>query len=72
MRFPAVVIIGPPGAGKGTQSSLLAREFSGVGHISTGEALCKQANSPLGLQHAQTLARGDFFPDDVAMQLVRQ
>ncbi len=72
MRIPAVVLMGPPGAGKGTQAARLEQAFNSVYHVSSGELLRSQKDSPLARQYASTLARGDFFPDTVAMQLIKQ
>lgn len=71
MRIPAITIIGPPGAGKGTQSRLLAA-YRNIKHISTGDAFRAQKDSPLAQQYAQTLRSGTFFPDEVAMRLIGQ
>ena len=71
VKYSSVVIIGPPGSGKGTQGEKLA-ELASVGHISTGDALRRQESSPLGKKYQATLAEGEFFPDHIAMQLVRQ
>ena len=51
-----LVLIGPPGSGKGTQAVRLAERY-GIPHISTGEILraAVRAGSPLGLQVAATL-----------------
>jgi len=72
MSIPAIVFVGPPGAGKGTQADLLAREFSNVYHVSSGDLLRSQKDSALARTYASTLARGDYFPDDVAMHLIKQ
>jgi len=67
-----LVLIGPPGSGKGTQALRLARRYR-IPHISTGDIL-RQAvrdNTPLGRQVATTIARGSLVSDDLISDLVR-
>lgn len=66
-----VVFIGPPGAGKGTQSIRIANHL-GVTHLSTGEVLRKSrdAGDEIGAQAAEYLSDGRLVPDDVVMRLV--
>lgn len=67
-----VVLIGPPGSGKGTQAVRLA-EFYSVPHISTGDILraAVRAGSELGRQVADTLASGGLVGDGLMTDLVR-
>jgi adenylate kinase len=67
-----VVLIGPPGSGKGTQAVRLAGRY-GIPHISTGEVLrsAVRAGTPLGRQVADTLAKGSLVSDDLMTDLVR-
>ena len=67
-----LVLIGPPGSGKGTQAVRLAERY-GIPHISTGEILraAVRAGSPLGQQVAATLARGGLVSDGLMTDLVR-
>jgi len=68
-----VVLLGPPGAGKGTQARLLREEFSAC-QISTGDIL-RQAvaeQTLLGTQAAAYLDRGALVPDDVIVNLVAE
>jgi adenylate kinase len=71
---PAVnlVLIGPPGCGKGTQAVRLAERY-GIPHISTGEILraAVRAGTPLGREVAATLASGSLVGDDMMFDLVR-
>jgi adenylate kinase len=70
---PNLVLIGPPGSGKGTQAARLARRYR-IPHISTGDIL-RQAvrdDTPLGRQVAETIARGSLVSDDLISDLVRQ
>lgn len=68
-----IVIMGSPGAGKGTQSALLKKKY-GLEHISTGNLLREEIakKTPLGLQLAAVLNHGGLAPDEVAVQLVKQ
>jgi adenylate kinase len=65
-----VIFLGPPGAGKGTQASRLAREW-GVPHVATGDMLreAAQQGTQLGLQARQYMDRGALVPDEVVIGL---
>jgi adenylate kinase len=66
-----LLLIGPPGSGKGTQAVRLARRY-GVPHISTGDIL-RQAvrdDTPLGRQVAATIAGGSLVGDELISSLV--
>jgi adenylate kinase len=67
-----VVLIGPPGSGKGTQAVRLAERY-GIPHISTGEILrsAVRAGTDLGRKVADTLAKGSLVSDDLMTDLVR-
>jgi adenylate kinase len=67
-----IVILGAPGAGKGTQAKILTENF-GWPQISTGDilrAIAKQ-DSPLGHQVAEIQKRGEFVSDDILADVVR-
>jgi adenylate kinase len=66
-----VVLLGPPGAGKGTQAKLLQDKF-GVCQISTGDILRKAVaeQTPLGKEASQYIHRGALVPDSVIVDLV--
>ena len=66
-----VVLLGPPGAGKGTQAKLLQDKF-GVCQISTGDILRKAVaeQTPLGKEASQYINRGALVPDSVIVDLV--
>ena len=68
-----VVLLGPPGAGKGTQAKLLQEKFSAC-QISTGDILRKAVaeRTALGTQAAQYIDRGALVPDDVIVGLVAE
>lgn len=68
-----VVLLGPPGAGKGTQAKLLREKFEAC-QISTGDIL-RQAvvdQSPLGKEASEYIKRGDLVPDGVIVKLVAE
>jgi len=67
------VLLGPPGAGKGTQAKLLQEKFAAC-QISTGDILRKAvtAQTPLGIEAAQYIDRGALVPDDVIVKLVAE
>lgn len=66
-----LVLLGPPGAGKGTQARRLARERD-VPHIATGDMLREAvaAGTPLGLRARQYMEQGALVPDDVIVGLI--
>ncbi|WP_129135170.1 adenylate kinase [Luteimonas sp. YGD11-2] len=67
-----LVLLGAPGSGKGTQAARL-REYLQVPHISTGDLLRAEvaAQSPLGLQAKEVMARGDLVSDDILLGMLR-
>jgi adenylate kinase len=67
------VFLGPPGAGKGTQSSRLAARH-GVPQISTGDMLRRAAaeGTPLGLKAKKIMESGELLPDGVIVDLIRE
>ena len=66
-----VVLLGPPGAGKGTQTQLLTEQFQAC-HISTGDILRKavQDQTPLGKEAASFINQGALVPDKLIVDLV--
>jgi adenylate kinase len=68
-----VVMIGPPGAGKGTQAKLLQERF-GVPQISTGDILreAQRQGSTLGLAAQRYMEQGLLVPDDVVIGIVEE
>jgi adenylate kinase len=67
-----LVLVGPPGAGKGTQAQFIAEHIH-VPKISTGDIFRANvsAGTPLGLQAKAYMDRGDLVPDDVTVHMVR-
>ncbi len=67
-----LVLVGPPGAGKGTQAQFIA-EHCGVPKISTGDIFRANVSegTPLGVQAKSFMDRGDLVPDDVTIEMVR-
>jgi len=68
-----VILIGPPGAGKGTQAKLLTEKW-GVPQISTGDMLreARAKRTPLGLQAESYMQAGKLVPDDVVIGLIEE
>lgn len=66
-----LVLLGPPGSGKGTQAARL-KEYLQVPHISTGDLLRAEvaAGSPLGVQAKEVMARGDFVSDEILLGML--
>ncbi len=66
-----VLMIAPPGAGKGTQGALIAAHF-GIAHIATGELLRDHVarRTSLGLAVQEYLDRGELVPDQVVLDMV--
>ncbi len=68
-----VVLLGMPGAGKGSQANRLAKEF-GLHYISTGKMLRNEINSKtdLGKQASGYMQKGDIAPDEIAIKLIER
>jgi adenylate kinase len=66
-----IVLFGPPGAGKGTQSEKLIQKY-GLTHISTGDLLRSEIcnNTPLGLEAKKLMDEGQLVPDDVVIGMI--
>jgi adenylate kinase len=66
-----LILLGPPGAGKGTQAKVLCEKWK-IPQISTGDMLraAKQAGTPLGLEAASYMSQGKLVPDSVVIGLV--
>jgi adenylate kinase len=66
-----VILLGPPGGGKGTQAERIIKEF-GIGSVSTGDLLRAEVakGTPLGNQVKAVMAKGDLVSDDIVNGLV--
>lgn len=72
-KIGPVILLGPPGAGKGTQGKLIAAHF-GIPQISTGDILREHVarGTPLGLEAKARMAAGDLVSDDLVNGMVAQ
>jgi len=70
---PTIVLLGPPGSGKGTQAARL-QERDGYAALATGDLLraAREAETELGRRASQYMARGELVPDDLIVEAVRQ
>ncbi len=68
-----LILFGPPGSGKGTQASLLEKQY-GLVHISTGDLFRKEIGdgTPLGKEAQAYISRGELVPDEVTIAMLRQ
>src|SRR5665213_3177514 len=68
-----VILLGGPGAGKGTQAAFIAQRYA-IPQISTGDMLraAVKAGAPLGLAARQVMDRGDLVSDDIIIGLVKE
>jgi len=66
-----LILLGPPGAGKGTQAARLTEDF-GVPHIATGDMLraAREERTELGLAAQGYMDRGELVPDDVIIAMI--
>jgi adenylate kinase len=72
MKKTNIVLFGPPGAGKGTQSKFLTERY-GLEHLSTGDLLRAEihAETPLGLQARELMSAGELVPDEIVVGMIK-
>jgi adenylate kinase len=68
-----IVLLGPPGAGKGTQAKSICNRFS-IPHVSTGDIFRKHISemTPLGIEAKRNIDKGLLVPDNITIQLVEE
>lgn len=68
-----IILLGPPGSGKGTQASFLKEQY-GLMHLSTGEMLRKEIakETELGLQAKEMVDSGQFISDEIIINMISQ
>ena len=68
-----IVLLGPPGAGKGTQAEILS-ERTGLAHVSSGDIFREnlKAQTELGILAQGYMNRGELVPDDVTIAMIRE
>ena len=66
-----IVLLGPPGAGKGTQAGLLARHL-GISHLASGDLLREHRamGTELGAQASSYMSKGLLVPDNLVIQMI--
>ena len=68
-----IILLGPPGAGKGTQATFIKDEFN-IAHISTGDMLREAVKNEtaLGITAKEIMARGDYVPDNLLLKIIKE
>jgi adenylate kinase len=68
-----IILLGMPGAGKGTQARFLIEKFK-IPQISTGDMLraASKAGTPTGMEAKKYMDRGALVPDEIVIELVQQ
>lgn len=68
-----IILLGPPGAGKGTQARILVEKY-GMVQLSTGDMLraAKTSGTEMGNRVAEVMARGDLVTDDIVIGLIAE
>ena len=68
-----IILIGPPGAGKGTQAKLISEKL-GLIHISTGDLIREEQvnDTKIGKLATQLIDKGNFLPDSIVITMVKQ
>lgn len=67
-----IVLLGPPGSGKGTQAQMICEKYH-LPHISTGDIFRKNIaeNTPLGKQANDFISSGSLVPDELTISIVK-
>ena len=67
-----IILLGPPGAGKGTQAKLISEKYS-IPHISTGDIFRKNISNktPLGMEAKSYMDKGQLVPDELTIEIVK-
>lgn len=73
MKKYKIIILGPPGSGKGTQAKLIAEHY-GIDHVSTGDIFRekKKEDSELGRLVKELIDNGRLVPDDITIKIVEE
>ena len=68
-----IVLLGPPGSGKGTQAVLLAKRL-GIPHVSTGDLfrMHLKTETPLGKMAAEYVQKGELVPDEITISMLNE
>ncbi len=67
-----IILLGPPGAGKGTQAKSISNNYS-IPHISTGDIFRKNISerTPLGIEAKKYIDKGHLVPDELTIDIVK-
>lgn len=68
-----IILLGPPGAGKGTQAKLISNTYS-IPHVSTGDIFRREISqmTPLGIKAKEAIDKGQLAPDDITIHIVEE
>ena len=67
-----IILLGPPGAGKGTQAKSISNKFS-IPHVSTGDIFRKNISekTPLGIEAKKHIDKGHLVPDELTIDIIK-